>query len=152
MSLVLKFFSKLTILLCKWTLLFVLWVGSTLVVLASQELIDTFSQLGSHLSMETVNSKNKRMESHRKSQVKRSSKVIKSKGRNIIGRNVTDAAVGAVPVAGAIVGVSLSAWDIVDMCSTMEEMRKVREVMGVEDAEPDGVGEYCQWATDYLGL
>ena len=148
-----------------WSLLkagafLVAWVASIVVVSANEALMDGISSLGANLAHVTsVHQQQKIRAKNAKTVVNKASNKAARRGARMLAREGLGNAVGWIPFVGAASGIALTAWDVVDICDSLDDMNEIRNSLGMA-SEPSPMAETCaatretvaSWAGSVAGV
>jgi hypothetical protein len=136
-----------------WSLLkagsfLVAWVASMVVASANEKLMDGISSLGANLANVTsVHQQQKIRANNAKQVVNRASGKAARRSARMLAREGLGNAVGWIPFVGVASAMALTAWDVVDICDSLDDMNEIRNSLGMA-SEPSPMTETCAEARE----
>jgi len=146
MKLITLFSARLSVLLTKWAVIGVLWLGSVSLVTSSALLMDQFSDWAQRFAgystpyakqktkAKAANKKaaaaNKKLVRQQKQMgrrlkgVKAHSARVRKLGGKVVARNIADASTSMIPIVGGAASVSFALWDVYAACELIAAQKE----------------------------
>ena len=119
------------------------WFSSMVVVATNDAMMDGISSIGASVAEVTTAHKRQRQQADKTREVvNRNSRKASKRSARMIQREAVDSAIGWIPFVGIVSGVAFTAWDIVDICESFDDMNELRASINLAP-EPNPVLDKC---------